>query len=74
MLLVSGATPSHGPPSPSCIGVGGGGERVYNLFIMYQRHILHTSLANPPPQTALSTEKFRNQQGYEKCVRYASGT
>jgi hypothetical protein len=28
----------------------------------------------PSPSLALCTEQFRNQQLYEKCVRYAAGT
>jgi hypothetical protein len=31
----------------------------HNKYIMY---------SSPPPHTTLSTEQFRNQQRYEKCV------
>jgi hypothetical protein len=40
---------------------------------MYRMRILrtHSSLPPPPSYTAISTEQFRNQQRYGKCVRYS---
>jgi hypothetical protein len=50
--------PSPSPPLPSP-------PLRYIINILYG--------TRPPPPIAMSTEQFRHQQRYEKCVRYASG-
>jgi hypothetical protein len=65
----------QGPPlpvafPPSAGGGGGGGEeQVYIKYLLCTGGVSYL----PPPHESLSTEQFRNQQRYEKCVRYAFG-
>ncbi len=42
------------------------------FYVIFRDHPFQWS--SPSPSLAFCTEQFRNQQRYEKCVRYASGT